>query len=115
MENIIYTELRSRGYRVDVGVVEAHEADKDGKAKRKQLEIDFIANKGSRKYYIQSAFEMPSQAKIEQEKKSLNKLNDSFKKFVIIKDDIKTNIDENGLITMGICDFLLHEDSLEIY
>lgn len=114
MENIIYTELRSRGYRVDVGVVEAYESDNSGKSKRKQLEIDFIANKGNRKYYIQSAFEMTSLKKAEQEKKSLNKLNDSFKKFIIIKDDIKTSIDENGLITMGIYDFLLDVHSLEI-
>lgn len=113
MENIIYTELRSRGYRVDVGVVEIQETACTGKSKRKQLEIDFIANKGNRKYYIQSAFEMSSSEKIEQEKKSLNKLNDSFKKFVIIKDDIKTSIDENGLIIMGIYDFLLNENSLE--
>lgn len=114
MENIIYTELRSRGYRVDVGVVEAYETDITGTSKRKQLEIDFIANKGSNKYYIQSAFEMASPEKAEQEKKSLNKLNDSFRKFIIIKDDIKTSIDDNGLITMGIYDFLLNEKSLEI-
>lgn len=114
MENIIYTELRSRGYRVDVGVVETYETDITGTSKRKQLEIDFIANKGSNKYYIQSAFEMASPEKAEQEKKSLNKLNDSFRKFIIIKDDIKTSIDDNGLITMGIYDFLLNEKSLEI-
>lgn len=114
MENIIYTELRSRGYRVDVGVVETYETDITGISKRKQLEIDFIANKGSNKYYIQSAFEMASPKKAEQEKKSLNKLNDSFRKFIIIKDDIKTSIDDNGLITMGIYDFLLNEKSLEI-
>lgn len=114
MENIIYTELRSRGYRVDVGVVETYETDITGTSKRKQLEIDFIANKGSNKYYIQSAFEMASPEKAGQEKKSLNKLNDSFRKFIIIKDDIKTSIDDNGLITMGIYDFLLNEKSLEI-
>ncbi len=114
MENIIYTELRSRGYRVDVGVVEIQETAPNRKVEKKQLEIDFIANKGNRKYYIQSAFEMSSPEKIQQEKKSLNKVNDSFKKFVIIKDDIKTNIDENGLITMGIYDFLLNENSLEV-
>ncbi len=114
MENIIYTELRSRGYRVDVGVVETYETAQDGKAKRKQLEVDFIANKGSRKYYIQSAFEMSSFAKVEQEKRSLNKVNDSFKKIIIVKDDIKVNIDENGLITMGIYEFLLQENSLEM-
>ncbi|MCM1039343.1 MAG: ATP-binding protein [Ruminococcus sp.] len=114
MENIIYIELRSRGYRVDVGVVEIQESNHTGKSKRKQLEIDFIANKGNRKFYIQSAFEMSSPAKIEQEKRTLNKLTDSFKKFIIVKDDIKTSIDENGLITMGIYDFLLNENSLDI-
>lgn len=114
MENIIYTELRSRGYRVDVGVVEIYESDREGKSKRKQLEIDFVANKGNRKYYIQSAFEMSSPEKIAQEKKSLNRLNDSFKKFIVVKDDIKTSIDENGLITIGIYDFLLNENSLEV-
>ncbi len=113
MENIIYTELRSRGYRVDVGVVETFEMNAEGKNVRKQLEIDFIANKGNKKYYIQSAFEMHSEEKIKQEKKSLNKLNDSFRKFVIVKDDIKTQIDENGLITMGIFEFLLNENSLD--
>ena len=115
MENIIYTELRSRGYRVDVGVVETFETSAEGKTVRKQLEIDFIANKGNKKYYIQSAFEMPTEEKIKQEKKSLNKLNDSFKKFVIVKDDIKTEIDEDGLITMGVFEFLLNENSLEVY
>ena len=114
MENIIYTELRSRGYRVDVGVVEIYETNSYGKSQKKQLEVDFIANKGNHKYYIQSAFEMSSYEKIEQEKKSLNKLNDSFKKFIITKDDIKTSIDENGLITMGIYDFLLNENSLDM-
>lgn len=113
MENIIYTELRSRGYRVDVGVVEIYETNSYGKSQKKQLEVDFIANKGNRKYYIQSAFEMSSSEKTEQEKRSLNKLNDSFKKFIITKDDIKTSIDENGLITMGIYDFLLNENSLD--
>ncbi len=77
------------------------------------MEIDFIADKGNKKYYIQSAFEMSSEEKIKQEKNSLNKLNDSFKKFVIVKDDIKTQIDENGLITMGIFEFLLNENSLD--
>lgn len=113
MENIIYTELRSRGYRVDIGVVETYEMNSKGKKIKKQLEVDFIANKGNKKYYLQSAFEMSTPEKIEQEKRSLNKLNDSFKKFIIVKDDIKTTIDDNGLITMGIYDFLLNENSLE--
>lgn len=113
MENIIYIELRSRGYRVDVGVVETFETSAEGKTVRKQLEVDFIANKGNKKYYIQSAFEMPTEEKMKQEKKSLNKLQDSFKKIVIVKEDIKTEIDENGLITMGVFEFLLNENSLE--
>lgn len=113
MENIIYTELRSRGYRVDIGMVEIVEADAGGKNVRKQLEVDFIANKGNRKYYIQSAYEMPNAEKIEQEKKSLNKLNDSFKKFVVVKEDMKAQIDENGIIMMGIYEFLLDENSLD--
>lgn len=113
MENIIYIELRSRGYRVDVGVVETFETNIEGKTVRKQLEIDFIANKGNKKYYIQSAFEISTEEKMKQEKKSLIKINNSFKKFVIVKDDIKTEIDEDGLITMGVFEFLLNENSLE--
>lgn len=113
MENIIYTELRSRSYRVDVGVVDTFELNSVGKRIQKRLEIDFIANKGHKKYYIQSAFQMNSPEKIEQEKRSLNKLRDSFKKFIIVKDDIKTTVDGNGLIMMGIYDFLLNEHSLD--
>ncbi len=114
MENIIYTELRSRAYRVDVGVVDAYEKNSSGKNIKKRLEVDFIANKGDKKYYIQSAFTMNTEEKIIQEKKSLNKLNDSFKKIVVVKDDIKTNIDEDGIITMGLFDFLLNENSLDM-
>ncbi len=114
MENIIYTELRSRAYRVDVGVVDAYEKNSEGKNMKKRLEVDFIANKGDKKYYIQSAFAMNTKEKMIQEKKSLNKLNDSFKKIVVVKDDIKTNIDENGIITMSLFDFLLNENSLDM-
>lgn len=113
MENIIYTELRSRGYRVDVGVVETYEASNEGKRERKLLEIDFIANKGDKKYYIQSAFEMSSSEKIIQEKKSLTKLKDFFKRIVVVKDDIKPRTDEQGIVTIGIFDFLLNENILE--
>lgn len=112
MENIIYTELRSRGYRVDVGIVEDYEVNDEGKRVKKQLEIDFIANKGDKKYYIQSAFMMPTAEKMEQEKRSLNKMSDSFKRFVIVRDDIKKHIDEKGIVTMGIYEFLLNENSL---
>ena len=113
MENIIYIELRSRGYRVDVGVVEVYETSNSGKREKKLLEIDFIANKGDKKYYIQSAFEMTSPEKIVQEKKSLTKLNDFFKKIIVVKDDIKPNTDEQGIITVGIFDFLLNDNILE--
>ena len=91
-----------------------HRLSAEGKTVRKQLEIDFIANKGNKKYYIQSAYEMSTEEKVKQGKKSLNKLNDSFKKFVIVKDDIKTEIDEDGLISMGIFEFLLNENSLDV-
>ena len=113
MENIIYTELRSRGYRIDVGVVESYEMSNSGKREKKLLEIDFIANKGDKKYYIQSAFEMTSPEKIVQEKKSLTKLNDSFKKIIVVKDDIKPRTDEQGIITVGIFDFLLNVNILK--
>ena len=84
-----------------------------GKREKKLLEIDFIANKGDKKYYIQSAFEMTSPEKIVQEKKSLTKLNDFFKKIIVVKDDIKPNTDEQGIITVGIFDFLLNDNILE--
>ena len=111
MENIIYNELRIRGFSVDVGVVEVWDT-KDGKKQHKQLEIDFIANKGSQRYYIQSAFEMSNHEKEAQETRSLENLDDSFKKFIILKDDIKSKRNEKGIITMGIFDFLLQADSL---
>ncbi|MCK9575236.1 MAG: ATP-binding protein [Clostridia bacterium] len=113
MENILYNELRSRDYNVDIGVVDTFEKNANGVKERKQLEIDFIASRGNKKYYIQSAFEISSQDKENQEKKSLLKINDSFKKIIIVKDDIKLKIDDNGIITMGIMEFLLNVNSLE--
>lgn len=112
MENIIYLELKRRGFNVDVGVIEL-KTTKENEYIYKQLEIDFIANKGNNKYYIQSAFNMPTEEKIEQEERPLLKINDSFKKFIIVKDYIKRNRDENGIITMSIFDFLLDINSLE--
>ena len=114
MENIIFNELKIRGYRVDVGVVEIVETNEEGKKVQKGLEIDFIATKGNNKYYIQSAFDMPDLAKEQQEKKSLIKTKDSFKKIIIVKDDIKLKRDDNGITTMGIFDFLLNENSLDM-
>lgn len=114
MENIIFNELKIRGYRVDVGVVETVEKNNSGKRVQKNLEIDFIAVKGNNKYYIQSAFDMPDQTKEKQEKRSLQKVNDSFKKIIVVKDDIKLKRDDSGITTMGIFDFLLNENSLDM-
>ncbi len=113
MENIIYNELIYRGFSVDVGVVEIREKQDDGTYKQKDLEIDFIANKGSQRYYIQSAFEIRSPEKEYQEIRPYNAINDSFKKIVITKDHIKLKRDEKGIVTMSIYDFLLYPNSLD--
>lgn len=113
MENIIYNELKSRGYSVDVGVVEKREVDSNGKEKKKQLEIDFIANLGSKRYYIQSAYSMPTEEKRKQEKASLISVKDSFKKIILVKDVVKISRDEDGIMMMNIYDFLLNKDSLD--
>ncbi len=114
MENIIYNELRIRGFQVDVGVVHKRRRNEEGKQEKKQLEIDFVANLGSRRYYIQSAFSLPDKEKEEQEKASLLNVNDSFKKIIIVKDVVKVKHDDNGITTMSIFDFLLKENSLEL-
>ena len=114
MENIIYNELRSRGYSVDVGVVEKRGKNKDGKEERTYLEIDFIANLGSKRYYIQSAFSMPTEEKRDQEKSSLINVGDSYKKIIIVNDVVNVTRDEEGITTMSIYDFLLKENSLEL-
>ena len=114
MENIVYNELRSRGYSVDVGVVEKRGLNSEGKTERTYLEIDFIANLGSKRYYIQSAFSMPTEEKRMQEKASLVNVNDSFKKIILVKDVINVTRDEDGITTMSIYDFLLKENSLEL-
>lgn len=113
MENVIFNELKIRGYSVDVGVVESKEPF-DGKYKLKQLEIDFVANKGNKKYYIQSAYEMPTEEKLRQEKRSLMKVGDSFKKIIVVKENIRPQIDENGITTIGLINFLLDENSLDL-
>ena len=109
MENIIYNELRSRGYSVDVGMVEVRTA-----TERKQLEVDFVANKGDKRYYIQSAFALPDEEKREQELASLKRINDSFKKVLIMRDDIPPYHDDNGVLIMGLMDFLLRTNVDEI-
>lgn len=107
MENVIYLELKKRGYNVDVGSVEIREGDK-----KKQLEIDFVANKGNNKIYIQSALEMKTKEKVEQEQKSLLNVNDFFKKIIIVGDNITKSRYDNGIVIMSIYDFLLDMDSL---
>lgn len=114
MENIIYNELRYRGYSVDVGVVEKREMSENGKQIRKALKIDFVANLGSQRYYIQSALSMPTPEKQIQEKTSLINVADSFKKIIIVKDIVNVKRDENGIVTMSIYDFLLKENSLDL-
>ncbi len=114
MENIVYNELRSRGYSVDVGVVEKRGLNQKGKQTRTYLEIDFIANLGSKRYYIQSAFRIPTEEKRMQERASLIHVNDSFKKIILVKDVMNITRDEYGITTMSIYDFLLKENSLEL-
>lgn len=104
MENVIYNELRRCGYSVDVGMIEVRSA-----TQRKQLEVDFVANKGDKRYYIQSAFALPDEQKREQELVSLKKINDSFKKIIITRDDIAPYHDDNGVLIIGLMDFLLRD------
>lgn len=104
MENVIYNELRRCGYSVDVGMIEVRSA-----TQRKQLEVDFVANKGDKRYYIQSAFALPDEQKREQELASLKKINDSFKKIIITRDDIAPYHDDNGVLIIGLMDFLLRD------
>lgn len=108
MENVIYNELRLRGFCVDVGMVEVRTA-----TERKQLEVDFVANMADRRYYIQSAFAMPDDAKREQESASLKRIDDSFKKIIIVRDDIKPYHDNNGFYLVGLMDFLLEPNLME--
>lgn len=109
MENIIYNELIIRGYNVDVGVVEIREGQE-----RKQLEVDFVCNQGSKRYYIQSALNIDTREKNEQESKPLNNIGDSFKKIIVVKDDIKLWRNENGILIIGIQEFLLNKNSLDL-
>jgi predicted AAA+ superfamily ATPase len=112
MENVIYNELRMRGYRVDVGVVETWTTNAENKTMRMSLEIDFVINKGAERIYIQSAYRMPSEDKEKQEKRSLLSTNDNFRKIIITYDDIKRKIDEQGIITISLLDFLLDPNSI---
>ena len=114
MENIIFNELKIRGFNVDVGVVQSHETDGKGKSITKQLEIDFVCNKGSKRYYIQSAYAMPDQTKMEQEQRSLMLTGDFFKRLIVTKDTPAPYYNEQGVLIIGIYDFLLNPNSLDI-
>ncbi|CDD22606.1 aAA domain protein [Firmicutes bacterium CAG:345] len=113
MENIIYNELRYRVYNVDVGFVETRE-NIDGTLKRKQLEIDFVANQGNKRYYIQSAYDIPNEEKMKQETKSLDNIDDSFKKIIVVRNSIKPRRNEKGYLIVGLKEFLLDPNSLEL-
>ena len=113
MENIIYNELRCRGYNVDVGLVELGGKDENGKFVRKQLEVDFVVNRPPYRVYIQSAFHMPTPEKEQQERRPLLSINDHFRKIVIVGDDIHRKEDELGVLTVGQLDFLTDKNLLE--
>lgn len=113
MENILFNELCSREFHVDVGVVEYHYKDEERKSRRALLEIDFVASKGSRKYYIQSALTVQDEDKRLQEIRSLNRVGDSFRKIVVVRDHIIPWYDENGILYIGIEKFLLDEQAMD--
>ncbi len=113
MENIIYNELRCRGYLVDVGAVKTLVTDKEGKRKRATLEIDFVVNSGAKRLYIQSAHRLEDAKKAKKENRSLELVGDSFRKLIVVGEDIHRKIDEDGIVTMGLFDFLLDKNSVE--
>ena len=113
MENIIFNELKIRGFNVDVGVIMQYDTNEKGNSIRKQLEIDFVCNKGPKRYYIQSAYAIPDQAKMEQEQRSLMLTGDFFKRIIITKDTPAPHYNENGVLIMSVYDFLLNENGLE--
>lgn len=114
MENMIFNELKTRGCAVDVGLIEINEKGKNGKRIRKRLEVDFIAYKGNNKYYIQSAFALPDEEKKRQEERPLLNIHDFFKKIVVVGNHIKLKRDDMGIVTMGLREFLLNPNSLEL-
>ncbi len=113
MENVIYNELRYRGYNVDVGVIDTRE-NVNGSSERRQLEIDFVANQGNKRYYIQSAYDIPNEDKMKQETKSFDKTNDSFKKIIVVGKSMKPRRNEKGYLIIGVKEFLLDPNSLDL-
>lgn len=114
MENVIYNELKARGFGIDVGAVEVRETDENGKEVRKKLEVDFVVNRGSERYYIQSAWQMPTAEKQAQESRPLRNIQDSFKKIIIEGRSLIPYHDENGILHLGLYDFLLKPDSIDM-
>ena len=114
MENVIYNELLVRDFNVDVGVVPTRTVNSEGRQQRSQLEIDFVCNLGSKRYYVQSAYSLPTEEKIRQEEMSLMKVGDFFKRLVVTGDDVMVHRNEAGITTMSIYDFLLNENSLDL-
>ena len=114
MENLIYNELIIKGYSVDVGVVSINEKNDNGNYVKKQNEVDFVVNNGSNRYYIQSAYHLPTSQKENQEIKPLINIPDSFKKIIIVRDNIKLKRDDYGIITMSLKEFLLNENALDV-
>lgn len=114
MENVIYNELIARNFNVDVGIITATRKDNDGKSVRKQLEVDFVCNKGSKRYYVQSAFSIPDREKMEQESNSLLRIDDSFKKIIVVKDLPAPTYTEDGILVISVYDFLLNSNSLDM-
>ena len=112
MENIIYNELLVRDFNVDVGIVEYRTKNAEGKQEKVNLEVDFVCNKGSQRFYIQSAFSIPDREKMQQEQNSLVRINDSFKKIIVVKDDIKPWYNEEGILVLGLQQFLLQPESM---
>ena len=113
MENVLYNELRSRGFGVDVGVVTHYLRDGEGRQSRKQLEIDFVCNKGHKRYYVQSAYAVPDEVKRRQEEASFMLAGDSFKKIMVVADPVVPRYDDEGVLVVGIHDFLLDETLMD--
>ena len=114
MENVIYNELRCRGFSVDVGAINAYEKNSDGRQIRKNLEVDFVANQGHRRYYIQSAYQIPDDEKREQESRPLRRIRDAFRKIIVTYDDISPYHNDEGVLIIGLAEFLKNEEAMDL-
>ena len=114
MENIIFNELIGRDFNVDVGLICIRDSNGSGQSTRKQLEIDFVCNKGSKRYYVQSAFSIPDEAKMQHETNSLLRIDDTFKKIIVVKDTPAPWYTDEGILVISVYDFLLNADSLDL-